>query len=146
MLALHLRVPHIDADVLSGHQSPEPGDAGARDARPDHPKLGVHEQVIAGVAMDVGRHDDFLAILRHANVGHFADLHVFVADLGLIGLQALGIMESNLDGRALRQFFVNDDEGAGEHHDGGQYPHQGNAPPTRIGGNRFRQFVQISTR
>src|SRR5580658_426773 len=132
---------HIDADVSARDESAEPRDVRPGDAWTDYPETGVLHQIIACVAMNTGLDNNLLAVLGDSDALDLADLHRFVADLGLVRLQIVGGVECDLDGDALGQLLVHGHERTGNDHDGGEDPHKGQAQSVPSIRQRLGQLV-----
>ncbi len=96
--------------------------------------------------MDIGRDDYFLAVIADADVANLADVHVLVADFGLVRFQAFGIFEADLDRGPLRNFFADDHETTDQHDHCRQYPYQRQTPPERARRHGCRQIIEIRRR
>ncbi|MNF75255.1 hypothetical protein D3C84_573140 [compost metagenome] len=90
----------VGADVVPGEQGIDTRNPAGADTRAHHPEL----RVLAGETFRLlGQFDggvDTLLIGAQFHVGHHADHHIAVFDLGLVGRQAAAGLERNGDGRS----------------------------------------------
>ncbi|MCY1515709.1 hypothetical protein D9M68_503070 [compost metagenome] len=92
-LAFH----RVDGDVDAGDQGFESCDAGQGHPRANQPEAGFLAQVGGGLLEHLDRGDHALDIFTDMQVDHLAHLDALVHQLGLARLDAVAVLEADLD-------------------------------------------------
>src|SRR6185503_3926701 len=120
--ALGRRLARVAADVRPREQRAEARDLPAGDSRAHHPETRVLDQEsLGGVAVDLGGHEDELAVRGECQRFHRPHVHRLVLDLGLVDLDPLARDEGDGDrGTLVPHRFQREeaaDDGGEDRHD-----------------------------